>query len=289
MSGPATIEFTGSNGRRLAADLWDGGGHPVLFLHGGGQTRHAWNKTAMRVRAAGMRAITVDQRGHGDSDWDENGDYSFGEYAADAAEIAREVARRYHVAPSAVGASLGGLASLGAEVFHGPLLDSLIMVDITPRMDQTGVARVRGFMRENMDAGFASLEEAAEAIARYLPNRKRPSSLEGLRKNLRQGADGRFRWHWDPAFMDETRGVRADSQQYMERVMARLPDLHLPILLVRGMNSEIVQEEHAREFIDLTPNSRMVDVGGAGHMVAGDRNDIFADAVLDFLTDEEAA
>lgn len=289
MSGPTAIEFTGSNGNRLAADLWDGGGHPVLFLHGGGQTRRAWDKTAMRIRAAGMRAITVDQRGHGDSAWDESGNYSFGHYADDAAEIAREIAKRYHVAPSAVGASLGGLASLGAEIFHGPLLDSLTMVDIAPRMDQTGVARIRGFMRENMDDGFATLQDAADAIARYLPHRQRPSSLDGLRKNLRLGDDGRYRWHWDPAFMDETSGVRADSQTYMETVMAKLPELHLPVLLVRGMNSEIVQEEHAREFVELTPNARLIDVGGAGHMVAGDRNDIFADAILDFLAGERAA
>ncbi len=289
MSGPTTIELSGSGGHRLVADLWDGGGHPVLFLHGGGQTRHAWDKTAMRVRAAGMRAITVDQRGHGDSDWDAGGDYSFAHFAEDAAEIIRELARRYHVAPSAVGASLGGLASLGAEAFHGPLLDSLVMVDITPRMDQGGVARVRGFMRENMHEGFATLEEAAAAIARYLPHRKKPASLEGLRKNLRLHEDGRYRWHWDPAFMDETRGVRAEAQFYMERVMSKLPELHLPVLLVRGMHSEIVQEEYAREFVELTPNARMVDVGGAGHMVAGDRNDIFADAVLEFLAGEEAA
>ncbi|MEX0347231.1 MAG: alpha/beta fold hydrolase [Rhizobiaceae bacterium] len=289
MSGPTKIEFKNGKGGKLVADLWDGGGHPVMLLHGGGQTRHAWNKTAMRLRAAGLRAVTVDQRGHGDSDWDPDGDYSFAHYAEDAALIATEIARQYHVAPSAVGASLGGLASLGAEIFHGPLLDSLVMVDITPRMDQTGVARVRGFMRENMHEGFETLEEAAEAIARYLPHRKRPDSLDGLRKNLRLHDDGRYRWHWDPAFMDETRGVRADGQFYMEQTLEKLPQLHLPVLLVRGMNSEIVQEQHAREFLELTPNSRLVDVGGAGHMVAGDRNDIFADAVMDFLAGEEAA
>lgn len=289
MSGPTGIEFAGSDGVRLAADLWDGGGHPVLLLHGGGQTRHAWDKTAMRMRAAGLRAITVDQRGHGDSDWDREGNYSFSHYAEDAAQIARTIAARYHTAPSAVGASLGGMAALGAELFHGPLFESLVMVDITPRMDEGGVAKVHGFMRENMKEGFASLDEAADAIARYLPHRKRPTSLEGLRKNLRLGEDGRYRWHWDPAFVDENRGIRLNRDRYAHEVIERLPDLHLPVLLVRGMNSEIVQEEYAREFIEMAPNARMVDVGGAGHMVAGDRNDMFADAVLDFLAGEEAA
>lgn len=289
MSGPASIKFEVNGGLQLAADLWDGGGHPVVFLHGGGQTRHAWDKTAMLLRAAGMRAITVDQRGHGESDWEPDGNYSFGHYAQDAAEVVRQVAAKYHAAPSAVGASLGGLSALGAELFHGPLLDSLVMVDITPRMDQSGVAKIRGFMRENMDDGFATLEEAADAISRYLPHRARPSSLDGLRKNLRLGEDGRYRWHWDPAFMDEEKGVRSQGQEYMESAMSKLPELHLPVLLVRGMNSEIVQEEYAREFVEIAPNARMVDVGGAGHMVAGDRNDIFADAILDFLAGSEAA
>ncbi len=288
MNDKQDFEFEAANGRRLIADFWDGGGRPVIFLHGGGQTRHAWNKTARRVAGAGMRAFTVDQRGHGDSDWDEDGDYSFRCYAEDAAGIARETARRYDMAPVFVGASLGGLAALGAEIFFGPLLKSLVMVDIIPRMDQSGVARIRGFMRENMNAGFASLEEASDAIARYLPHRKRPSSVEGLRKNLRLGEDGRYRWHWDPAFMDETRGVRAGGQEFMEQIISALSGLHMPVLLVRGMNSEIVQEKHAREFIEMTPNSKMVDVGGAGHMVVGDRNDIFADAILDFFSSEKA-
>lgn len=287
MSGPQKIEFRGTENNRLVADLWDGNGHPVLFFHGGGQTRHAWDKTAMRLRAAGMCAITVDLRGHGESDWVETGHYAFEHFAADAALVVRAVASEYHLAPAAVGASLGGLASLGAEVRHGPLLESLVLVDIIPRMDPDGVARVQGFMGERMESGFTTLEEAADAISRYLPHRKRPDSLEGLRKNLRIGDDGRYRWHWDPAFFDSELGIEAGRNEYMQELMAELPHLHLPVLLVRGMQSEIVREKYAREFVQMTPNATMVDVGEAGHMVAGDRNDVFADAILDFLTDQE--
>ena len=286
---PKPIDFTGADGNRLAADLWDGRGQPVLLLHGGGQTRRAWDMTARRIADAGMRAITLDLRGHGESEWAAGGDYSFTAFGADAAAVARQIAERFHAAPCAVGASLGGLSMLIAELHHGPLLESLVLVDILPRMDVGGAARITGFMAERMEEGFASLEEAAEAIAGYMPNRARPRSLEGLRKNLRLDPDGRYRWHWDPAFIRGARNIGFRGRETMEDVQARLPDLHLPVLLVRGMQSELVHEDLVREFVELAPNASHVDVGGAGHMVAGDRNDVFCAAILDFLTDRKAA
>lgn len=286
---PASIEFVGTEGNRLAADLWDGGGQPVLFLHGGGQTRHAWDLTAERVAEAGMRAITVDLRGHGESDWVTSGNYSFSAYGAETASLIRQVTALFNRKPSAVGASLGGLSSLIAELNEGPLLDLLVLVDVTPRMDIDGVAKILGFMSAQVKEGFASLEEAADAISAYLPNRKRVRPLDGLRKNLRLDADGRYRWHWDPAFVTSDRNIRFAGVETMEGLLARLGDLHLPVLLVRGMESELVGENAVREFIDLAPQARYVDVAGAGHMVAGDRNDIFSQAVLDFLGSEQAA
>lgn len=283
------LEFSGAEGNRLVADLFDGHGHPVIFLHGGGQTRRAWDATARRVAEAGMRAVTVDLRGHGESAWAESGNYTFEDYGADAAAAVRQVAERFHAAPSLVGASLGGLSALVAEMRQGPLLESLVLVDVTPRMDLNGVAKIQGFMGEKMEEGFATLEEAADAIAGYLPHRKRPKSLDGLSKNLRLGPDGRYRWHWDPAFMRSPRNINFHARETLEEVIAALPGFRLPVLLVRGMQSELVSEDYAREFVELTPSASYVDVGGAGHMVAGDRNDVFSSAVLDFLSDRQAA
>ncbi|BCH24711.1 alpha/beta fold hydrolase [Mesorhizobium sp. L-8-3] len=289
MTGPHAIDFIGAEGNRLRGDLWDGRGHPVLFFHGGGQTRRAWDKTAKRVAAAGMRAVTVDQRGHGESDWVGSGNYTFQHFAEDAAAVVRQMAERFHAAPSVVGASLGGLSALAAEVRLGPLLDSLVLVDVIPRMDPDGIAKIQGFMGERRDEGFASLEEAADAIARYLPHRQKPTSLDGLKKNLRRTADGRYFWHWDPGFMTSEQNINRNARELMAELTAALPKLTLPVLLVRGMQSELVQEGYAQEFVSLAPTASYVDVGGAGHMVAGDKNDIFSHAVLEFLTDREAA
>ena len=284
-----SLTFRGAEGNALRADLWDGAGHPVIFLHGGGQTRRAWDKTARQVALNGMRAITVDLRGHGESEWVPSGNYTFMDNAKDVAEIVHQVEAKFHARPSNVGASLGGLSSLAAELHLGPLLEQLVLVDITPRMNPEGVAKIHGFMGEKMDEGFSTLEDAADAIAAYLPHRKRPSSLEGLGKNLRLGEDGRYRWHWDPEFVRGERNINLGATELMAGLLEDLPKLVIPTLLVRGMQSELVGEEEAREFVDLAQAASYVDVGGAGHMVAGDRNDVFSEAVLEFLTGRAAA
>jgi pimeloyl-ACP methyl ester carboxylesterase len=211
---PATATFIGAAGNKLVADVYGDSGPPVLLLHGGGQTRHAWTKTAIEIARKGHMAYALDQRGHGDSDWIASGAYEFSDYAADAKAVAAELTRRSGVKPIAIGASLGGIASLLAEGdaerdSDANIFSALVLVDITPRVDLSGVAKVLGFMRANAAQGFASIAEAAQAVADYLPQRPRPKSNEGLKKNLRQSPDGRWRWHWDPRFLD---GPRAASR-----------------------------------------------------------------------------
>jgi pimeloyl-ACP methyl ester carboxylesterase len=255
-----------------------------VLLHGGGQTRHAWGAAARRIADAGHAAFTIDQRGHGDSAWIDDRAYAFDDYAADAVAVCGTVAERFGKPPVLVGASLGGISGLMAECLGGPnLLAGLVLVDITPHMDADGVSRIQGFMAERMREGFATLEEAAAAIAAYLPNRPQPRSLEGLAKNLRQDSDGRYRWHWDPAFIDGPRNINTGAETVQQRLAEAARRLSIPVLLVRGQQSELVREEAVAAFREMTPHAEFVDVSGAGHMVAGDRNDAFNDAVVGFL------
>jgi len=284
------VTFIGVDDNRLVGEMRGEGGRPVLLLHGGGQTRHSWEETAIRLARAGYRAITIDQRGHGDSDWVASGAYIFTDYAADVVAVARDIERRFGARPVAIGASLGGISSLLAEGdASGGLLEALVLVDITPKVDAGGVARILAFMGDKVEEGFASIEEAADAIASYLPHRKRPQSLDGLQKNLRLDPDGRYRWHWDPAFLVGRQNVNSHVGHVEERLHGAAKSLTIPVLLVRGARSELVSEDHARAFLDLVPHARMVDVSGAGHMVAGDRNDIFGEAIIGFLEEAGAA
>ncbi len=265
---------------QLVGDAWGDADAPgVLLLHGGGQTRHAWGGTAAALAQAGRYAVAVDLRGHGDSTWDPDGDYSVDAFARDL----QAMAAKFPQPPAVVGASLGGLATLVAQgELDPPPASAVVLVDIAPRVDQVGVGRIIDFMTGNPD-GFATLEEAADAVAGYLVHRPRPKDLDGLRKNLRLGDDGRYRWHWDPRLMRGDKRPSATQQPHRLEDAARA--IRVPMLLVRGRMSDVVSEDGARQFLQVAPRARYVDVSGAGHMVAGDRNDAFASAVVTFLAE----
>jgi pimeloyl-ACP methyl ester carboxylesterase len=284
----AVATFTGAEGNRLVADVFGNQGAPVLLLHGGGQTRHAWRATAEAIARTGHVAYAIDQRGHGDSDWSKNASYGVPHYAADVTIVADELTRRGGVKPSAIGASLGGIASLIAEgdaekKAGRSLFSSLVLVDITPRVDHDGIAKIQAFMRAHAKDGFASVDDAATAVASYLPHRPKPKSNQGLKKNLRMSPDGRWRWHWDPRFIDGPSRVGADREKIESMMVEAARRIRIPALLVRGGSSELVREAHVKEFLDLVPHAEYVDVADARHMVAGDRNDHFSSAVMDFL------
>ena len=278
--GPRPLRFA-SEGLTLRADGWGTpSGRPVLLLHGGGQTRHAWGDTAAELASRGYFAVTVDARGHGESSWDRQGRYALADFARDVENIAAGLDQP----PVLVGASLGGYASIFAVGALGVDAAAVVLVDIAPRIEPVGVARIMAFMTAN-PAGFASVEEAADAVAAYLPHRRRPEDLSGLRKNLRLGDDGRHYWHWDPAFIEVvSRQQPGDTLTRAEEVVRALT---VPTLLIRGKLSDLLSEEGVQHFLELVPHARYVDVSGAAHMVAGDVNDRFTRAVVAFLDEQQ--
>ena len=274
-----TVRYTGFEGIHLVADVWgDENAWPVLFMHGGGQTRHAWGATARALASRGWKAISLDLRGHGDSEWALNGDYSFTAYTSDCIAVADALGRP----PVIVGASLGGITALLAEGNSDRVVSSgLVIVDVTHRSNPQGIERIRTFMRSGL-GGFASLDEAANAIAAYTPNRPKRVNYPGLMKVLRQRTDGRWYWHWDPKFVERL-GTEVPVADFDMLLEVALPNIRVPTLLVRGKLSDVVTEEGVQDFLKKVPGSKLFEVGGAAHMVAGDQNDPFSNAVIDFL------
>jgi non-heme chloroperoxidase len=271
--------FEGFEGIALAADVWgDDDAWPVLLMHGGGQTRHAWGNTARALAKSGWRAVSLDLRGHGDSGWAHNGDYSFTSYAADCIAVCDQLG----TPPVLVGASLGGVSAILTEGNSDRVVSSgLVIVDITHQSNPQGIQRIKDFMVSGL-GGFATLDEAAAAIAAYTPQRKRKPNPAGLRKVLRLGADGRWHWHWDPRFMERGR-TEVPSPDFQGLFEAALANIHVPTLLVRGKLSDVVTDDGVRDFLAKVPRAKLADVSDAAHMVAGDQNDAFSNAVIEFL------
>ncbi|MEO8673842.1 MAG: alpha/beta hydrolase [Tahibacter sp.] len=273
---PLELGLCAGDGVTLALRCWgERGNPPLLFTHGFGQTQQAWSGTARQLANVGFHCITADARGHGASDWRHDGNYSIDQFVADLVDAAR-FAGQHSVL---VGASLGGLVGLLAEATHAPLFRAMILVDITPRWESAGVERILDFMRAHPE-GFASLEQAAQAISTYLPHRQERKSPERLRSMLVEQADGRYRWHWDPRLLQR---IAENGERHQARLIEAARNIRIPTLLLSGSESDVVSQSTINEFLTLVPQALHRVVPRATHMVAGDRNEAFTAAVLEFV------
>ena len=280
-TGPATVEFHGDEALTLVADEWNrGAGDParptIVMLHGGGQNRFSWKNTGQILADRGFHVIALDARGHGDSDRAPDAEYTVDAFARDADSVLNQIGRPVVL----IGASMGGLTGIIVANRAGPdRVVKLVLVDVVPRFESAGTHRIRDFMSRHVH-GFETLDHAADAIADYLPHRKRPRNLEGLKKNLRH-RHGRWHWHWDPAFVTS---VGNDPFVDVERLEQAAIDLPIPILLIRGKLSDVVSPEGVEDFLAKVPHAEFVELSDAGHTAAGDDNDAFSDAVVAFVT-----
>jgi len=273
------MKFTGKDKLNIIADIWGQSDNPlVVLLHGGGQTRHAWGNSGKILSSAGFHVVAMDLRGHGDSDWHPDGDYSIDSHKQDLISVLRTLGKP----ASLVGASLGGMISLSlaGDKENSKFCSSLVMVDIGLYPDPQGATRIVNWMKSS-EKGFESIEEAAEAVAGYLPHRKRPRNVRGLKKNLRKKDDGRYYWHWDPRFLVGRKESEYDNLEDIQRNVAKR--VTAPTLLIRGALSDVVTEGNVNDFLASIPHAEFKEIRKAAHMVAGDRNDVFAEEAIKFL------
>ena len=251
-------------------------GAPLLFAHGFGQSRLAWVRAAEQLAATGYCCLTMDGRGHGDSDWHGEHRYELDQFVADAAQIASSQARK----PIWIGASMGGLIGLLAEAESSDgLFEALVLVDVTPRWEEAGVGRMLDFMRAHPE-GFASVADASAAVAEYLPHRTQRADDGRLRKMLVPMANGRLRWHWDPRLLEQ---VADNGSRYFARLEAAARRLTLPVLLISGGRSDIVSDQTIAEFQRLVPHAGHERIERATHMVVGDANDVFVETISRYV------
>ena len=262
----------------MQADEWGPERAPtVVLMHGGGQTRRSWSGAAREFSAAGYRVINLDARGHGESEWPPDGRYTLDALCDDIEAVVASAPGPVAL----VGASMGGVAALHfVATGRGASVSAIVMVDIVPRVEQEGSDRIQSFMRAHQ-GGFASVDEAADAVAEYYPHRPRPADSSGLEANLRRRDDGRLYWHWDPRLIDGPHAL--EPPDFGDPLLQAARVVRIPVLVVRGLRSDIVSDAGIEEFRGAVPHLEVCEIQQAGHMVAGDRNDLFNAGTLDFL------
>lgn len=265
------------DGLRLTSEVF-GQAHDhqpwLLYLHGFGQNRLAWRASAQVLADQGWHGLALDARGHGESGWMASADYSLDHNVEDLRSVINHMGSK----PILVGASMGGLLGMLAEGEVGALFHSLVLVDVTPRWEASGVERILDFMAAHPQ-GFASLDDAQAAIEAYLPHREKKDP-QRLASSMRQQADGSWRWHWDPKLLES---LGDKGSQYIPRLLAAASKIKPPVLLLSGSRSDVVSTQTINEFQRLVPHAEHEVIADATHMVVGDQNAAFTAAIARYL------
>lgn len=279
---PRAVTFHGRDGLRLVGDRrGSASAPPVLLLHGSGQSRYSWSAAATALAAGGWQTVTLDLRGHGASGRAAGGAYRLDDFTHDVMAVVEALA----APPVLIGASMGGSLALLATAELGPgRVRGIVLADSTHRSDDAGQADLTAFARGAAE-GYRTPEDACRALASLQLGSSDPPHPDRVRPLL-QEADGRFWWPWDPGFArlwaevgDEDRAANAAS------ILEAAQRVDSPMLLVRGGASRVVTEEIAAEFRAAVPSVQYRELAGVGHMLTGDDNDAFIEAIEPFLAE----
>ncbi|MBY8825632.1 alpha/beta fold hydrolase [Sphingomonas colocasiae] len=270
------IELVSEDGLRLAGDVCGvAQGQSILLLHGGGQSRSAWRGAARRLAAAGYRACSLDLRGHGDSDWSPDAAYGLDAFVADLVIAVEAVG-----APAIlVGASFGGHVAMLTAARRPDLCRALLLADVTPWIDETVGDHFRDTLRTSAD-GFASVEDAAAMIARLHGDPAAVADPARLLRHMRVGDGGRLRWKWDMRFLNDAQ-IRRGGEQGL--FVSEALGLRVPVLVMAAELSNLTSPAEIEAFRDAVPGVEAVTIAGARHMLTGDVNDAYAEAILAFV------
>lgn len=248
---------------------------PLVLLHGVGQTCHTWDLFAAAM-SPHFHVMAFDQRGHGDTDWAADKDYSRRSMVKDAEGFTTALGLdRFFL----TGMSMGGANSLSFTANNPDRVEALVVVDVGPRVENKGVQNIRNFMKDFRE--FDSLDEAAAVIHKFNPRRP----LEIIRKytvvyNLKQLPSGKWTWKYDTYFSEGH--SRIDVKQMQQELSQEVKKISCPTLLVKGAESDVLSLDGARLLQTAIPGSEFALVAGAGHSVMGDNPPGFEAAVREF-------
>jgi esterase len=257
-------------GMRFHFTEWGEDGAPeVLLLHGGNQSSHSWDLVSLHL-ADRYHVYALDQRGHGDSEWSRELDYSGEAMASDALAL---IASEGLVDPVVFGHSMGGWVTLTLALMAPDVASALVVVDMGPELSKDGTNVVRDFVTHNVE--FDDLEVFLENVARYDPFRSRAHIARTVKYNMLCRADGKY-----VSKVDHRRLHGSDVGFTLED-MARISQ---PTLVVRGAESNVLMPAAAERFVTKLPKGRLITVANCGHNVHSQNTPGFLEAIRPFLT-----
>src|SRR5580658_5299453 len=248
---------------------------PIVLLHGGHQSAHSWDLVSLYL-AQRYRVLALDQRGHGDSEWPRDAEYSNNAMSLDAEAFIEALGLQR---PILMGHSMGGRNALLLTRRDPSRLGALVVADVGPELSDRGREVIAGFVQTNQE--FDDLEHFVANVRKYDPYRSREHIERTVKYNMLQRADGKFVSKCDsnPRRLNIVRGVGPLENITLDDARS----FHLPVLLIRGERSNILAPDAAERFRDALPQGRLVTVPNCGHNVHGQNTLGFIAALGEFL------
>jgi pimeloyl-ACP methyl ester carboxylesterase len=248
---------------------------PIVLLHGGHQSAHSWDLVSLYL-AQHYRVLALDQRGHGDSEWPRDADYTNDAMALDAEAFIGALGLQQ---PVLIGHSMGGRNALLLTRRNQAALRALVVVDVGPELSDRGREVISGFVQANQE--FDDLEQFVANVRRYDPYRSRAHIERTVKYNMLQRADGKYISKCDstPRRLGLVRGSGPQENVTLEDARG----FRLPVLLIRGADSRILAADAAERFRDALPRGQLATVPACGHNVHGQNTTGFIAALDGFL------
>jgi esterase len=267
----------GIGGLRFRYLDWGNEGlQPILFLHGGALTAHTWDLCCLALREE-FHCLALDQRGHGDTDWAPDADYSITAQREDVRGFVDKLGLHRFVL---AGMSMGAINALAFAIHYPEKLSHLVIIDAGPEIRRPGSSRIRDFV--NGGANPETLDAIIERALAFNPRRDPKILRRSLMHNLRQQADGNWVWKYDrKRFQQMDRDVHTAERRALAKGLAKVT---VPTLVVRGAESDVFHEEDAERLVQRLPDGRYVTIPRAGHTVQGDNPKDLAEALREFLS-----
>ena len=188
--------------------------------------------------AANYRVITPDQRGHGDSEWARDCDYSTDAMAADALAIMQALDLSD---PIVMGHSMGGRNTLVMALENPHAAKALVIIDVGPELSERGRKIIGSFIQANEE--FDDIEAFVANVRNYDPYRSRQHIERTVKYNLFQRADGKFVSKCDRAPRRLGHTERGGGHTLTLEASA---ELQMPVLVLRGETSTILEPDAAQ-------------------------------------------
>src|SRR3954453_8225357 len=221
----------------------------IVFLHGGALTAHTWDLVSLALRDE-YHCAALDQRGHGDSDWAHDGDYSIGAALADTKGFVDHLGLDRFIL---VGMSLGAINSLSFAVAHPERLSHLIIIDAGPEMRRPGSSRIRDFVTQVQET--VTVEAIIEKALEFNPRRDPKVLRRSLMHNLRQQPDGNWVWKYDRRRFQQMGDAHSAERRGLADGFSKVT---CPALVVRGAESDVFHDEDAQRLAERLPDGRYV-------------------------------